>query len=71
MQEVTKNDQHKKTLARLEWEFEQRKRLSEQCRSIDKKRENVVNEIAKKQKHLENLFPRLNTILEVKPQLAI
>lgn len=62
--EVTKNDQHKKTLARLEWEFEQRKRLSEQCRSIDKKRENVVNEIAKKQKHLENLFPRLNTILE-------
>jgi len=62
--EVTKNDQHKKTLARLEWEFEQRKRLSEQCRTIDKKRESVTNEITKKQKHLENLFPRLNAILE-------
>jgi len=62
--ELTKTDQHKKTLARLEWEFEQRKRLSEQCRSIDKKRENVTNEIAKQQKRLENLFPRLNAILE-------
>ena len=65
LQELTKTDQHKKTLARLEWEFEQRKRLSEQCRSIDKKRENVTNEIAKQQKRLENLFPRLNAILEV------
>lgn len=65
MKEVTRNDQHKKTLARLEWEFEQRKRLSEQCRSIDRKRENITNEITKKQKHLENLFPRLNAILEV------
>lgn len=63
-EEVTRNDQHKKTLARLEWEFEQRKRLSEQCRSIDRKRENITNEITKKQKHLENLFPRLNAILE-------
>lgn len=63
---MTKNDQHKMTLARLEWEFEQRKRLSEQCRSLEQNREKASSEIGQKQKQLESLLPKLNTILEVR-----
>jgi len=62
--EVTKNDPHKLTLARLEWEFEQRKRLSEQCRSLEQSREKTSADIVGKQKQLESLAPRLQTILE-------
>ena len=62
---MTKNNQHKLTLARLEWEFEQRKRLSEQCRSLEQNREKASNEIGQKQKQLESLLPRLTSILEV------
>lgn len=62
--ELTKSNQHKLTLARLEWEFEQRKRLSEQCRNLEQNREKASNEIAQKQKQLESLLPRLNSILE-------
>jgi hypothetical protein len=53
------------TLARLECEFEQRKRLSEQCRSLEQNREKASSEISQKQKQLESLLPRLTSILEV------
>jgi len=53
------------TLARLEWEFEQRKRLTEQCRNQEQNREKVASGISSKQKQLESLAPRLNAILEV------
>ncbi|XP_046648108.1 THO complex subunit 5 homolog [Daphnia pulicaria] len=62
--ELTKSNQHKLTLARLEWEFEQRKRLSEQCRSLEQNREKASSEISQKQKQLESLLPRLTSILE-------
>lgn len=62
---MTRNDGHKLTLARLEWEFEQRKRLSEQCRELEVNREKASVSITQKQKQLESLLPRLNTILEV------
>lgn len=62
---MTKADQHKLTLARLEWEFEQRKRLSEQCRNLEQNKEKASNEIGQKQKQIESLLPRLSTILEV------
>ena len=63
--EVTRNEKHKLTLARLEWEFEQRKRLSEQCRNLEQNREKIASGISGKQKQLESLAPRLNSILEV------
>ena len=65
LQDLTKNNKHKLTLARLEWEFEQRKRLSEQCRNLEQSREKAHNNINQKQKQLESLLPRLNTIMEV------
>jgi nitric oxide reductase activation protein len=53
-------------LARLEWEFEQRKLLSGHCRTLEQNREKALNEIDQKQKQLESLLPRLSSILEVR-----
>ena len=66
LKEATKSNQHKLTLARLEWEFEQRKRLSDQCSILEVNQEKANNDISQKQKQLESLLPRLNTILEVR-----
>ncbi len=70
---MTKINPHKLTLARLEWEFEQRKLLSGHCRTLEQNREKALNEIGQKQKQLESLLPRLSSILEVQiyPNLSL
>lgn len=60
----TKTDNHQQTLARLDWELEQRKQLSEKLKEAVKTKEDMENDIKTKQEHLENLQPKLNSILQ-------
>ncbi|XP_067124081.1 THO complex subunit 5 homolog [Centruroides vittatus] len=60
----TKNDPHQLTLARLEWELEQRKRLSEKLHKTESQKQEYQQEIEKKKECLENLQPTLKSILE-------
>jgi THO complex subunit 5 len=62
---VTQNDSHQLKLARLEWELEQRKQLAVLCQKLQAEKETVAKEIQSKQERLENLTPRLKSILEV------
>ncbi|XP_033747384.1 THO complex subunit 5 homolog isoform X2 [Pecten maximus] len=62
--EVTKSDSHQKTLARLDWELEQRKRLDLKLKEAKDNKEKLEQEIKTKQEYLENLQPKLNTILQ-------
>ncbi|XP_023238359.1 THO complex subunit 5 homolog [Centruroides sculpturatus] len=58
----TKNDPHQLTLARLEWELEQRKRLSEKLHKTESQKQEYLQEIEKKKECLENLQPTLKSI---------
>ncbi|PIK53740.1 putative THO complex subunit 5-like A isoform X2 [Apostichopus japonicus] len=64
MPSVTEKDPHKQRLARLDWELEQRKRLSEKYDASESNRDLVAREIKSKQEYLESLQPRLKSILE-------
>ncbi|XP_069134404.1 THO complex subunit 5 homolog [Argopecten irradians] len=63
--EVTQADAHQRTLARLDWELEQRKRLDLKLKEAKDNKEKLEQEIKTKQEYLENLQPKLNTILQV------
>ncbi|KAG1657742.1 THO complex subunit 5 [Nymphon striatum] len=60
----TQSDGHKLTLARLQWELQQRKELAKKLSDSQKKQEKVLEEISKKQSYLENLRPTLKSILK-------
>ncbi|KAK3587348.1 hypothetical protein CHS0354_036514 [Potamilus streckersoni] len=62
--EVTQHDQHQQTLARLDWELEQRKQLASRLKVSQESKTNVEEDIRIKQEYLENLQPKLNTILQ-------
>lgn len=61
--DVTKKDVHKQTLARLDWELEQRKRLSEKLKDAQSAKKDIAADIEKKREYLESLQPKLGTIL--------
>nr|CAD7434680.1 unnamed protein product [Timema monikensis] len=63
--EVTQTNPHQLKLARLEWELEQRKQLSALCSKLQTAKEMVGKEIQTKKERLDNLTPRLKSILEV------
>lgn len=52
-------------MARLEWELRQRKELSESCHKLQAGKTKAAAEIVTKQERLDELAPRLNTILDV------
>ncbi|KAL4224020.1 THO complex subunit 5 [Mactra antiquata] len=62
--EVTESDGHQQTLARLDWELEQRKQLSNKLKDAQKSKEKIETEIKTKQEHLDTLQPKLNVILQ-------
>lgn len=62
--DATLEDLHQQTLARLEWELEQRKRLSEMLKEAQGNKDVIVNETKAKQEYLESLQPKLNSILQ-------
>ncbi|KAM9055627.1 THO complex subunit 5 isoform 2-T3 [Megaptera novaeangliae] len=62
--EVTTGDPHQQTLARLDWELEQRKRLAEKYRECLSNKEKILKEIEVKKEYLSSLQPRLNSIMQ-------
>uniref|UniRef100_A0A3B5BCF1 THO complex 5 n=1 Tax=Stegastes partitus TaxID=144197 RepID=A0A3B5BCF1_9TELE len=61
---LTKNDPHQLTLARLDWELEQRKRLAEKYKESQASRETIQKSIEVKKEHLRSLQPGLNAIMQ-------
>uniref|UniRef100_A0A8C8VUA4 THO complex 5 n=1 Tax=Peromyscus maniculatus bairdii TaxID=230844 RepID=A0A8C8VUA4_PERMB len=62
--EITMGDPHQQTLARLDWELEQRKRLAEKYRECLSNKEKILKEIEVKKEYLSSLQPRLNSIMQ-------
>uniref|UniRef100_A0A4W6G9E1 THO complex 5 n=1 Tax=Lates calcarifer TaxID=8187 RepID=A0A4W6G9E1_LATCA len=61
---LTKNDPHQLTLARLDWELEQRKRLAEKYKESQATKEKIQKSIEVKKEHLRSLQPGLNAIMQ-------
>lgn len=61
---LTKNDPHQLTLARLDWELEQRKRLAEKYKDSQATKEKILKSIEVKKEHLTSLQPGLNAIMQ-------
>uniref|UniRef100_A0A3Q1HK53 THO complex 5 n=1 Tax=Anabas testudineus TaxID=64144 RepID=A0A3Q1HK53_ANATE len=62
--QLTKNDPHQLTLARLDWELEQRKRLAEKYKESLTTKEKIQKTIEVKKEHLRSLQPGLNNIMQ-------
>ncbi|XP_074150654.1 THO complex subunit 5 isoform X2 [Sminthopsis crassicaudata] len=62
--EITMGDPHQQTLARLDWELEQRKRLAEKYKECLANKEKILKEIEVKKEYLSSLQPRLNSIMQ-------
>ncbi|XP_061674429.1 THO complex subunit 5 homolog [Syngnathoides biaculeatus] len=62
--QLTKNDPHQLTLARLDWELEQRKRLAEKYKESQATKEKIQKTIEVKKEHLRSLQPGLNAIMQ-------
>uniref|UniRef100_A0AAQ4S8P4 THO complex 5 n=1 Tax=Gasterosteus aculeatus aculeatus TaxID=481459 RepID=A0AAQ4S8P4_GASAC len=62
--QLTKNDPHQLTLARLDWELEQRKRLAEKYKESQTSKEKIQKSIEVKKEHLTSLQPGLNAIMQ-------
>ncbi|KAM6241458.1 THO complex subunit 5 isoform 1-T1 [Spheniscus humboldti] len=61
---ITLSEPHQQTLARLDWELEQRKRLAEKYRECLTSKEKILKEIEVKKEYLSSLQPRLNSIMQ-------
>uniref|UniRef100_A0A6Q2Y544 THO complex 5 n=1 Tax=Esox lucius TaxID=8010 RepID=A0A6Q2Y544_ESOLU len=61
---ITKDDPHQLTLARLDWELEQRKRLAEKYKESLSSKEKIQKSIEVKKEHLSSLQPGLNAIMQ-------
>ncbi|CAL8327231.1 unnamed protein product [Arctogadus glacialis] len=61
---LTKEDPHQLTLARLDWELEQRKRLAEKYSESQTTKEKIAKSIEVKKEHLGSLQPGLNAIMQ-------
>uniref|UniRef100_A0A1A8SHA5 THO complex 5 n=1 Tax=Nothobranchius rachovii TaxID=451742 RepID=A0A1A8SHA5_9TELE len=61
---LTKTDPHQLTLARLDWELEQRKRLAEKYKDSQATKEKIQKSIEVKKEHLRSLQPGLNAIMQ-------
>uniref|UniRef100_A0A5F8GF61 THO complex 5 n=1 Tax=Monodelphis domestica TaxID=13616 RepID=A0A5F8GF61_MONDO len=62
--EITMGDPHQQTLARLDWELEQRKRLAEKYKECLASKEKILKEIEVKKEYLSSLQPRLSSIMQ-------
>ncbi|XP_062858868.1 THO complex subunit 5 homolog [Trichomycterus rosablanca] len=62
--DITKDDSHQLTLARLDWELEQRKRLAEQYKSSLCTKEKILKGIELKKEYLSSLQPGLQAIMQ-------
>lgn len=63
-QAETDADPHQLTLARLQWELEQRKQLSKKLKGMESMKQSCQKEIEKKKECIDNIQPTLHAILE-------
>ncbi|XP_072271394.1 THO complex subunit 5 isoform X2 [Pyxicephalus adspersus] len=62
--DITSADAHQQTLARLDWELEQRKRLAEKYKESLASKEKILKEIEVKKEYLNSLQPQLHNIMQ-------
>lgn len=62
--DLTDDDPHQLTLARLQWELVQRKELSQKLRGLESLREQFEHEIERKRECLSGIQPTLQAVLE-------
>ncbi|XP_034026047.1 THO complex subunit 5 homolog [Thalassophryne amazonica] len=62
--QLTKSDPHQLTLARLDWELEQRKRLAEKYKESLTTKDKIQKSIEVKKEHLRSLQPGLSAIMQ-------
>lgn len=62
--EKTRNDEHARRLARLEWELQQRKQLAFKCKELQAAKANVAKDIHSKTIRLDSLVPCLDSLLK-------
>lgn len=62
--ELTKNDPHLLRIGRLEYEFIQRQKLTEECSTLEKDKEAIARSIEEKTVKLDGIRPLLNKVLE-------
>ncbi|KAM9329638.1 THO complex subunit 5 [Gastrophryne carolinensis] len=62
--DVTSSDVHQQTLARLDWELDQRKRLAEKYKESLASKEKILKEIEVKKEYLNSLQPQLHNIMQ-------
>ncbi|KAM5194386.1 THO complex subunit 5 isoform 2-T2 [Mantella aurantiaca] len=62
--DITSSDPHQQTLARLDWELEQRKRLAEKYKESLASKEKILKEIEVKKEYLNSLQPQLHNIMQ-------
>ncbi|KAM4808445.1 THO complex subunit 5 isoform 2-T2 [Rhinophrynus dorsalis] len=62
--EITTTDPHQQTLARLDWELEQRKRLAEKYKESLASKQKILKEIEIKKEYLSSLQPQLRSIVQ-------
>ncbi|CAI9539106.1 unnamed protein product [Staurois parvus] len=62
--DITSGDPHQQTLARLDWELEQRKRLAEKYKESLASKEKILKEIEVKKEYLNSLQPQLHNIMQ-------
>lgn len=61
--EKTKEDEHIRRIARLEWELQQRKELDAHCKELQSWKAKIAEEIVSKTERLDSLAPRLKDLL--------
>lgn len=63
--DLTSVDNHQLTLARLDFELEQRKRLSEKLKEMQQQKDLIMSEIRAQKEYLDSLQPKLKSIIQV------
>lgn len=63
--ETTRNNNHSQTLARLDWELEQRKRLSGKLNALEDVKSDIAKRTSEKKDKLNSLVPCLDNLLKM------
>lgn len=61
----TSKDNHMLRIARLEYEYKQRRMLAEKCIELENSKQKITEELGKEQAKLDSVGPILTNILEV------
>lgn len=61
----TRDDEHARRLARLDWELQQRKELAVLCQQLEKQKQLAAQHIETKTQRLDSLAPCLDALLKV------